>query len=105
MAESYTAFSTARAAFIPAEYHDATDVAECAIDEQLEQLQRQYATASRAAARARVELELLEKRDDIGANILAQARRQRSAAEARCAVLLRNIEALEDRAARSGEYE
>ena len=40
-------------------------MAECALDEQLEQLQRHYATASRAASRARFEIELLEKRDDI----------------------------------------
>lgn len=104
MAESDTAFHFARTAFIPADYQDATDFADCALDEQLEQLQRQYATASRAAGRARFELELLEKRDDIGANILAQAQRRRTAAESRCTLLLRTIEALEERLERPSEY-
>ena len=81
----------------PREFHDDVDVAECALDEQLEQLQRHYAAASRAASRARFEIELLEKRDDIPAHILEQARRQRAAAETRCARLLRAIDALEDR--------
>ena len=56
-----------------------------------------YAAASRAASRARFELELLEKRDDINPNILEQARRQRAAAETRSQQLLRVIDALEDR--------
>jgi hypothetical protein len=73
------------------------DVAECALDEQLELLQRRYAAASRAASRARFEQELLEKRDDIHANVLEQARRQRAAAETRSLQLLRAIDALEDR--------
>jgi len=83
--------------FVPAEFHDVIDVAECALDEQLEQLQRRYAAASRAASRARFEVELLEKRDDIHQNILEQARRQRAAAETRSHELLRAIDALEDR--------
>jgi ribosome-associated translation inhibitor RaiA len=92
-----TTFTGTRGTFIPPEFHDAVDVAECALDEQLEQVQRRYAAASRAASRARFELELLEKRDDISANILAQARRQRAAAETRSQQLLRAIDALEDR--------
>ena len=83
--------------FIPLEFHEAVDVAECALDEQLEQLQRRYAAASRAASRARFELELLEKRDDINPTGLEQARRQRAAAETRSQQLLRAIDALEDR--------
>jgi ribosome-associated translation inhibitor RaiA len=85
------------ATFIPPEFHEVTDVAECALDEQLEQLQRRYAAASRAASRARFELELLEKRDDIDVNVLDLARRQRAAAETRSQQLLRAIDALEDR--------
>jgi len=72
-------------------------VAECALDEQLEQVQRRFAAATRAAARARFELELLEQRDDINPNILEQARRQRAAAETRSIQLLRAMDALEDR--------
>jgi hypothetical protein len=83
--------------FIPPEFHEVVDVAECALDEQLEQLQRRYAAASRAASRARFEVELLEKRDDIAANVLEQARRQRAAAETRSHQLLRAVDALEDR--------
>jgi hypothetical protein len=83
--------------FIAPEFHEVIDVAECALDEQLEQVQRCYAAASRAAARARCELELLENRDDINANVLEQARRQRAAAESRSVQLLRAIDALEDR--------
>jgi len=89
--------SSDRSAFIPPEFHDLVDVAECALDEQLEQLQRHYAAASRAAARSRFEFELLEQRDDINSNILEQARRQRAAAETRSCQLLRAIDALEDR--------
>lgn len=97
MTESTTGFADARGAFIPTEFHDVTDVAECALDEQLEQLQRQYAAASRAASKARFELELFERRDDIPAHMLAQAKRQRAAAETRSARLLSAIDALEDR--------
>jgi hypothetical protein len=82
--------------FVPPEFHEVVDVAECALDEQLEQLQRRYAAASRAASRARCEVEQLENRDDIGANILDLARRQRAAAETRSHELLRAIDALED---------
>jgi hypothetical protein len=81
----------------PTQFQDDIDVAECALDEQLEQLQRHYATASRAASRARFEIELLEKRDDSSENVLAHARRQRAAAETRCTRLLTAIEALEER--------
>lgn len=83
--------------FVPPEFHEVVDVAECALDEQLEQLQRRYAAASRAASRARFEVELLEKRDDITGNVLELARRQRAAAETRSQQLLRAIDALEDR--------
>lgn len=81
----------------PTQFQDDVDVAECALDEQLEQLQRHYATASRAASRARFEIELLEKRDDVAEHVLSHARRQRAAAETRCTRLLTAIEALEDR--------
>ena len=90
-----------RGAFIPTEFFDDVDVAECALDEQLEQLHRQYAAASRASSRSKFELELLEARDDIHAHVLAQARRQRAAAETRCARLMRAIDALEERLERS----
>jgi hypothetical protein len=89
--------SQARGACIPAEFHEDVDVAECALDEQLEQLHRQYAAASRAASRATFELELLESRDDAHAHVLAQARRQRAAADTRCARLMRALDALEER--------
>ena len=36
-----------RGGFIPAEFFDDIDVAQCALDDQLEQLHRQYAAASR----------------------------------------------------------
>lgn len=87
----------ARSAFIPSEFFDDLDVAECALDDQLEQLHRQYAAASRAASRARFELDVLELRDDLHANVLGQAKRQRAAAETRCARLMRAIDALEER--------
>jgi hypothetical protein len=89
--ESIYGFADARGAFVP------INVAECALDDQLEQLQRQYAAATRAASRAKFELELLEKRDDIPAHMVAQAKRQRAAAEIRSARLLSAIDALEDR--------
>ncbi|HEY6126524.1 MAG TPA: hypothetical protein VIV63_17855 [Steroidobacteraceae bacterium] len=84
-------------AYGPTQFQDDIDVAECALDEQLEQLQRHYATVSRAVSRARFEIELLEKRDDVSPHVLAQAKRQRAAAETRCTRLLTAIEALEDR--------
>ena len=90
------------ASYIPAGFHELVDVAECALDEQLEALQRCYAAASRAAAKARFELELLEGRDDIHPHILAQARRQGAAAEKRSHELLRAIDALEDRVEKKG---
>jgi hypothetical protein len=83
--------------FVPTQLQDDVDVAECALDEQLEQLQRHYAAAIRAAARTRIEIELLEKRDDIPDHLINQARRQHAAAETRCARLLSAIEGLEDR--------
>ena len=89
--------ATPGAGFIPPEFQEMVDVAECALDEQMEQLQRRYASATRSAARARSELELLERRDDINSNILEQARRQRAAAETRSLELLRVLDALEDR--------
>jgi hypothetical protein len=97
MREPTASYLDSRASYVPAEFQHDFDVAECALDEQLEQLQRQYATASRAASRAKFELELLEKRGDIHAQVLAQARRQRSAAETRSARLMRAIDALEER--------
>ena len=78
------------------------DVAECALDEQLESLQRCHAAAVRAAARARCDVELLESRDDIHPNILTQAQRQRAAAERRSAELQRALDTLEDRLERKG---
>jgi hypothetical protein len=84
-------------AYAPTQFQDDVDVAECALDEQLEQLQRHYATASRAVSRTRFEIELLEKRDDIPAYLMEHAIRQRAAAETRCARLLTALEALEDR--------
>lgn len=97
MTESTAAFADSRGAFVPTDLDDVTDVADCALDEQLEQLQRHYAAASRAAGKARFELDLLEKRDDIPGHLIAQARRQRAAAETRSARLLGAIDALEDR--------
>jgi len=84
-------------AYGPTQFQDDVDVAGCALDEQLEQLQRHYAAASRAVSRSRFEIELLETRDDVPAHLLANARRQRAAAETRCTRLLTAIEALEDR--------
>ena len=84
-------------AYAPTQFQDDVDVAECALDEQLEQLQRHYATATRAASRIRFEIELLEKRDDVPEYMISNARRQRAAAETRCTRLLTAIEALEDR--------
>jgi hypothetical protein len=86
-----------RGGFIPVEFFDDVDVADCALDEQLEILHRQYAAATRAAGHARFEQELLEGRDDIHQHVLAQARRQRAAADTRCARLMRAIDALEAR--------
>jgi hypothetical protein len=82
---------------LPTQFQDDVDIAECALDEQLEQMQRHYAAASRAASRARFEVELMEKRDDIPEYMINQARRQRAAAETRCTRLLSAIEGLEDR--------
>ena len=96
MTESTSAFD-ARGSFIPTEFHEVTDVADCALDDQLEQLQRQYAAASRAASKARFDVELLEGREDIPQHLLTQAKRQRAAAETRSARLLRAMDALEDR--------
>ncbi len=84
-------------AYLSTQFQDDVDVAECALDEQLEQLQRHYASATRAASRARFEIELLEKRDDIPEYMINQAKRQRAAADTRCARLLSAIEGLEDR--------
>lgn len=97
MTESISAFADSRGAFVPTEFQDLTDVAQCALDDQLEQLQRQYAASNRAAARSRFELEVLERRDDIPEHIVAHARRQRAAAETRSARLLSAIDALEGR--------
>jgi len=95
----------ARSRFLLPGLHDAADIAECALDEQLEQWQRHFASATRAASRARIELELLEARDDIHPHILAQAMRQRAAAETRSEQLLRAIDGLEARLERREEYD
>ena len=42
--------ATPGAGFIPPEFQEMVDLAECALDEQMEQLQRRYASATRAAA-------------------------------------------------------
>jgi hypothetical protein len=81
----------------PTQFQDDVDVAECALDEELEQLQRQYATACRAAARARIEIELFERRDDIPTHLVNQAKRQLAAAETRCERLHIALECLEGR--------
>lgn len=86
-----------RNAYFPTQFQDDVDVAECALDEQLEQLQRHYAAATRAAARARNEIEHLEKRGDMPDYLIDHARRQHAAADTRCARLLSAIEGLEDR--------
>jgi septal ring factor EnvC (AmiA/AmiB activator) len=91
------AHTAERGGFIPVEFLDDVDVANCALDEQLEQLHRQYAAASRAVSRARFEQDLLEARDDINEHVIAKAKRQRAAAETRCARLVRAIDALEAR--------
>ena len=83
--------------YVPTHFDQVIDTAGCALDEQLERLQRQFATASRAAERARIELTLLEMRGDIPANVLTQSRRHRAAAETRSARLQRAIGALESR--------
>jgi hypothetical protein len=94
---SSASFADTRGAFVPGEFHDSVDFADCALDDQLEQMQRRYAAATRAAARAKFELQLLEGRDDVPAPVLAHASRQRAAAETRTAQLLSAIDALEDR--------
>ncbi|MEO8018280.1 MAG: hypothetical protein ABI769_10730 [Pseudomonadota bacterium] len=96
-ADSSAAKGYSPAGFVPTQFQDDVDVAECALDEQLEQMQRHYAAASRAAARARFEIELLEKRDDVPVHMINQVKRQSAAAETRCTRLLSAIEALEDR--------
>ena len=93
------------ASFLTRGYQDAADVAECALDEQLERLQRQHAAASRAVSRARFELEALQVRDDIHPHILAQVQRQHAAAETRSEQLLQAIDALELRLERREEFD
>ena len=97
MANSALIGNYAPAAFLPTQFQDDIDVAACALDEQLEQLQRHYAAACRASARARIEIELLEKRGDIPEHLLNHAKRQHAAADTRCARLLCAIEGLEER--------
>ncbi len=97
MANSSVIGGFAPSAYRPTQFQEDVDVAACALDEQLEQLQRHYAAASRAAARARFEIESLEKRDDIPEYLISHARRQHTAADTRCARLLCAIEGLEDR--------
>src|SRR3954465_4914084 len=81
----------------PVEFQHDIDVADCALDEQLEQLQREHAAAARAVSRAQYELESLGKRADVHPHVLAQATLQRVAAENRSARLMRAIDALEKR--------
>jgi hypothetical protein len=90
-------YADSRGAFVPTEFQEMVDVAGCALDEQLEQLHRRYAAASRAASKAKFELELIEGRDDVPAHLIAQARRQKAAAETRSSQLLRAIDTLEER--------
>ena len=97
MREPTTSYLDSCATYVPAEFQHDFDVAECALDEQLEHLQRQYASAIRAASRARFELELLERTGGVHPHVLAQAKRQRAAAETRGARLVRAIDALEER--------
>ena len=97
MANSSAIGGYTRSAHLPTQFQEDIDVAACALDEQLEQLQRHFAAACRASARARIEIEYLEKRDDIPAHLLNHARRQHAAADTRCAHLLSVIEGLEER--------
>ena len=90
-------FADSRGAFVPTEFQEMVDVADCALDEQLEQLHRRYAAATRASSKASSELELLAGQDDVPAHLLAQAQRQRAAAETRSTRLLQAIDALEER--------
>lgn len=97
MREPSASYLESHTQYMPMEFAHDFDVAECALDEQLEQLQRQYATASRAVSKARFELELLQKRTDIHPHVIAQAERQRAAAVTRSERLMRAIDALEER--------
>jgi len=97
MREPTTSYLDSRATYVPAEFQHDFDVAECALDEQLEHLQRQYASAIRAASRARFELEMLERAGEVQYHLIAQAKRQRAAAETRSERLMRAIDALEER--------
>ena len=97
MANSSAIGGYTRSAHLPTQFQEDIDVAACALDEQLEQLQRHYAAACRASARARIEIESLERRDDIPEHLLDHARRQHAAADIRCARLLTAIEGLEER--------
>ena len=97
MREPTTSYLDSRATYVPAEFQHDFDVAECALDEQLEHLQRQYASAIRAASRARFELEMLERAGEVQYHLIAQAKRQRAAAEIRSERLMRAIDALEER--------
>jgi hypothetical protein len=92
-----TSQASAQGAFVPTQFQEDIDVASCALDEQLEQLHRQYAAASRASSGASFELKMLESRDDIHPHVRAQARLQRTAADTRAARLMRAIDALEAR--------
>ena len=97
MREPTTSYLDSRANYVPTEFQHDFDVAECALDEQLERLQRQYASAIRAASRARFEIEMLERAGDVQYHLVAQAKRQRAAAETRSERLIRAIDALEER--------
>jgi hypothetical protein len=97
MREPTASYLDSRATYVPTEFQHDFDVADCALDDQLEQLQRQHASAARAASRAQSELELLERRADIPSDLLVTARRQRRAAQTRCERLTRAIDAFEER--------
>jgi primosomal protein N'' len=97
MREPTTSYLDSRSSYVPAEFQHDFDVAECALDEQLEQLQRQHASAVRAASKARFELDMLERGSNVHPYMLAQVKRQRAAAETRSARLMRAIDTLEER--------
>jgi hypothetical protein len=53
MREPSASYLDSRSSYVPVEFQHDFDVAECALDVHLEQLQREYASALRAAAETR----------------------------------------------------
>lgn len=53
MREPSASYLDSRNTYVPVEFQHDFDVAECALDHELEQLQRHYASAMRAAAESR----------------------------------------------------